>query len=120
MKGMRTENELTIPSGEREQEIAWIHANLEAFWSFAQEEFQVSGRGALVVDTREVVEFEGALTHPLMYVPQADAPTIPWVQPAEISRLVGVYDPVWEFVTVLVKAESESVYRMGVTINPET
>lgn len=99
---------------QRAREISWIRENLESFWSFASEEYRESGRGALVVDTNQVVTQEGQATHPMIYMPQEDLEPKDWANKNEIVRIVGAYDPGWEFVTVLIKPEEESVYRMGV------
>lgn len=105
---------------ERAREIAWVREHLEFFWSFASEEYQESGRGALVVDTNQVVEQEGEATHPILYLPQTDLGVYQWANQNEIVRMVGEYNPSWEFVTVLIKADSESAYRMGVYVDNPT
>lgn len=98
----------------REQEIEWIHANLESFWSFAMEEHRETGRGALVVDTTRVVFHEGEATHPLIYMPQSDLSLHEWANKQEILRMTADYDPAWEFIAVILKTNSESMYRLGV------
>jgi len=104
---------------ERAREIAWLQEHLDAFWELACEGFQESGRGVLVVDTRQVVEQEGTKSHPLMFVPQANLNDSPWTQEKEITRMVGEYEPSWELIAVLLKKDSGRVYRLGVYLEED-
>lgn len=113
------EREHHSTEAQRAREIEWLNEHLDAFWGFASEGLHEEGRGVMVADTRQVVEVEGVKTHPILYVPESWLHEIPWTQEQEIARLVGEYEPGWEMIAVLVKSDSESVYRLGVYLQDD-
>src|SRR4030095_12915196 len=93
---------------ERIGDLAWIEQNLPVFWPIAQAGYEAMGRGALVVDTTLRAGDGG---HPFLYFPHEQL-----VQSGEPERrrMVAAYDPVWEFVAVLLKDRDRvSSYRVG-------
>ncbi len=96
---------------ERAQDLAWIRENLDVFWPAAQQGFKTAGRGAIVVETVKGVKHEGGEGNPFIYVPTTIIQEEHW---ADVMRLVNEYDPTWEFVTVLLKHQRESAYRIGI------
>lgn len=94
---------------ERRSDIAWITENLHVFWPAAQASYVEVGRGALVVDI--TVRPTGA-GHPFGYFPEEMI--VSFGDPDAI-RMVTEYEPEWQFVTMLLKAEDRvSTYRIGV------
>lgn len=96
---------------ERTRDLAWIRENLEVLWSAAERGYQALGKGVLVVDTLTVVREGERAGNPLFYVPQGAAEDQAW---GEVRRMLTEYDPSWELVTVLLKKQRESAYRIGV------
>lgn len=98
---------------ERESDLAWIQENLHVFLPAAQEGFQASGRGAVVIDATTIVRHEAGMSHPFLYLPEKaleEKETL-----VDALRMVRAYDPAWELVTVLLKPrDRESTYRIGV------
>lgn len=83
------------------------------FLPAAQQGFQDSGRGAVVIDTTTLVRHEKGMSNPFVYLPEKaieEKETL-----VDALRMVRAYDPTWELVTVLVKPQDqESIYRIGV------
>lgn len=96
---------------ERSQDLAWLGENAHVILPAAKLAFEEFGRGAVIVDTNTVVEDAGHLGNPMFYLPAEEIVRNGWL-PA--LRMVGEYDPGWEFVTVLLKRDRESAYRIGV------
>lgn len=96
---------------ERSSDLLWIGENLYVFWPAAQQGFQESGRGALVIDTHTLVKHERGESNPFGYVPSEEVERHGW---REVTRMLAAYDPSWEFVAVLLKGERESAYRVSV------
>lgn len=98
---------------ERETDLSWIQDNLPVFLPAAQQGFQDSGRGALVIDTTTLVRHENGMSNPFVYWPEKaieEKETL-----VDALRMVRAYDPTWELVTVLLKPQDrESTYRIGV------
>jgi len=96
-------------SKEYEVDRVWIDENLTVLQPFALSEFDETGPGAILVKTTEYDEDESR--HPCYYLSQA---IIEDLENEEIKRMVRVYEPLQEFVLVLVKAgEHECVYRVN-------
>jgi hypothetical protein len=100
---------------EREADLEWITLYLDAFATAARQQYAESGRGALVIDTNEVVEGFG---HPVSYLPQAE---IEKLDEPDIRRIVGNYRPETQMVVVLIKAGySHSTYSVVMPpVSPE-
>lgn len=97
---------------ERGGDMAWLRENLHVFWPLAQLGFQEVGRGAIVVDTTELVAHPTGMGHPLGYL---DKETIAQQGDEDTLRLVGEYEPTGEFVSVLLKPQDrQSSYRVRV------
>ncbi len=98
---------------ERTRDFSWIQENLHVFLPAAQQGFQASGRGALVIDTTTLVRHEKGKSHPFVYL--AEKAIEEKESLVDALRMVRAYDPSWEFVTVLLKPQDrESTYRIGV------
>ncbi len=98
---------------ERPGDLAWIRENLHIFWPVAQTQYAMImiGRGAIVVDTTAQPTGAG---HPFAYV---DQESIEYWQDEDLQRMVGEYDPSWEFVSSLIKTDNRvSNYRVGVLV----
>ncbi len=94
---------------ERARDLSWIQENLHIFWPAARRGFQDSGRGAIVVDTTARPTGAG---NPFAYLSEAGLEKL---NDQDALRMVRAYDPSWEFVTMLFKAEDRlSTYRVGV------
>lgn len=113
---------LCMPEGEREPHIpswaeherlhdmTWIGENLHVFWPSALAGYEQLGRGAITVDT--TIQPVPGRGHPMWYLTQTQVGE--HFGPDEI-RLVGQYEPQWQFVVVLLKQENKvSSYRLGV------
>lgn len=96
---------------ERTRDLAWIGENIHVFFPAAQQGFAEVGRGALIADTTTLVVHERGQSHPFAYVPSAEIQKHPW---QDAVRILDAYDPSWEFVTILLKGNRDSVYRIGV------
>lgn len=96
---------------EREQDLAWLGENTHVLLSAAKLSYEESGRGAVIVDTNMVVRQGEQSGNPMFYLPAQEVHRNGWL-PA--MRMVREYDPRWEFVTVLLKKNRESAYRVGV------
>ena len=96
---------------ERAQDLAWIGENTHILLPAAKLSYEESGRGAIIVDTNTIVEQEGHSGNPMFYLPAQQINQNGWL-PA--IKMVREYDPSWEFVTVLLKKNRESAYRIGV------
>lgn len=96
---------------EREQDLAWIGENTHVLLPAAKLSYEESGRGAIIVDTNTIVEHGEQSGNPMFYVPAQQVNQNGWL-PA--IKMVREYDPSWEFVTVLLKKNRESAYRVGV------
>jgi hypothetical protein len=70
------------------------------------------GRGAVTVDTVTVVVHEAGAGNPMFYVTEAQ---IEGRDDQDALRMVRVYDPGRELVTILLKSQDrESVYRIQI------
>lgn len=96
---------------ERQADIEWIRENLHVFWPAAKLSFEEFGRGALIVNTNAVMRQDEHKGNPIFYLPAEQIRAYEWL-PA--IQMVREYDPHWEFVTVLLKRQRESAYRVGV------
>jgi len=95
---------------ERQGDLGWIAKNFDAFWMAASVAFGDAKRSAIVVDTtsRPIL---GA-GHPFGYFPQE---RIEEQGDEDTGRIVAEYDPIREFVVVLLKRDDRaSTYRVGV------
>jgi hypothetical protein len=94
---------------DRRHDMAWINENLHVFWPIAQAAYGLVGRGAIVTDLTVDLKTDG---HPFAYCNQG---AIESIGDADAMRMVEQYEPDWQFVTVLFKAEGRmSTYRIGV------
>src|SRR4051794_13337500 len=94
---------------ERLRDMAWLNENLEVFWPFVQTAYEEVGRGAVVADLTVHLESGG---HPLAYCSQE---VIVAIGDLDASRMVEQYEPDWQFITMLFKADGcISTYRIGV------
>jgi hypothetical protein len=99
---------------ERSGDLSWIRDNLQVFWPLAQRGYQEVGRGAVVVNTRELVAHRGGMGHPFGYLEQE---TIAQHGDEDTQRMVGEYVPNEEFVSVLLKPQDrQSTYRVRVVL----
>src|SRR5688572_11246831 len=97
---------------ERGGDLSWIRDNLQVFWPLAQRGYEKVGRGAVVVDTTDLVVHPGGMGHPFGYL---DQETITQQGDEDTQRMVGEYEPNEEFVSVLLKPqERQSTYRVRV------
>ncbi len=97
---------------ERVGDLAWIAENLPEFWGAAQRGFEEFGRGAIAVDT--TVQPDSDRGNPMYYFAQDQISLLDFVSEDEI-RMVREYDPRWQFVAMLLKAQDRvSSYRVGV------
>ncbi|MCC6458007.1 MAG: hypothetical protein IT328_23835 [Caldilineaceae bacterium] len=107
-----SERKFSIPSWaelERRQDMAWLNGNLHHFWPMAQSGYEEVGRGALVSDM--VIEPQNGI-RPIVYCPQE---LIVALGDHDAIRMVAQYEPEWQFVAMLLKAEKRvSTYRIGV------
>lgn len=94
---------------ERGRDLAWIQENLHVLWPAAQQGYQASGRGAIVIDT---LSHPAGAGNPFVYLPQNE---VAKMEDADASRMVDQYDPNWELVTMLLKsAQRLSTYRVRI------
>ena len=92
--------------------MTWLRENLHVFWPLAQLGYQEVGRGAIVVDTTDLVAHPGGVGHPMGYL---DQETIAHQGDEDTQRFVGEYDPTGEFVSILLKPQDrQSTYRVRV------
>jgi len=96
---------------EREQDLAWIGENTHLLLPAAKLSYEESGRGAVIIDTNRLVERGEHVGHPMFYLSAQEINKNGWL-PA--IQMVREYDPSWEVVTVLLKKNRESAYRIGV------
>ena len=93
---------------ERESDIDWIAENHDVFWTVATLAFEDAGRGALVIDTT-IQPLPGA-GHPFGYFSQEQ---VEEAANEDTRRMVKEYDPMQEFVLVLLKpGDRTSTYRL--------
>ena len=95
--------------------MAWLMENLHVFWPLAQRGYQEVGRGAIVVDTTDLVAHTGGMGHPMGYL---DQETIAQQGDEDTQRMVGEYDPAGEFVSMLLKPQDGKA-RIGCGLFPE-
>ncbi len=94
---------------ERKRDMGWIAENLERLWSAAQRRFSQQGRGAIIVDTS--VRAPRA-ANPLVYLSETGVENMECL---EALRRVKEYNPTWELVPILIKAQHRvSTNRLGV------
>jgi hypothetical protein len=112
---MRPESE-NIPDWarrEREADLDGIAENLDVFHAASSLAFEEAGRGAIVVDT--TIQPSPGLGHPFGYFSQEQ---VEKAANDDTKRMVREYDPMQEFVLVLLKPEDRtSTYRVRM---PET
>ncbi len=96
---------------ERQQDLQWLNENLHVLWPAASRGFALEGRGAVGVDTNTLVSGEAHSGNPMFYFSQELVEQNGW---ADVVRMVRSYDPSWELVTVLLKNNRESAYRIRV------
>lgn len=96
---------------ERGADLAWIGENTQVLLPAAKRAFEESGRGAIIVDTNTVVTHGEHAGNPMYYLPAQQVEEHAWL-PA--IKMVREYDPLWEFVAVLLKKNRESAYRIGI------
>ncbi len=82
-----------------------------AAWPAAARGFTQAGRGALVIDTNTLVRGEMNSGNPMFYLAENLIAQHGW---ADVVRMVRSYDPSWELVTVLLKKNRETAYRISV------
>lgn len=94
-------------SQEREADHKWVQDHAAVFFRAANTAFENSSRGALVVDTTTRILGKG---HPFGYVTQDELARL---NDDDIDRIVGEYEPEYEFVIVLWKTgDRTSTYRV--------
>ncbi len=101
-------------SRERESDLEWIRENLEIFWGAAQTNFKEYGRGVLVCHSDTIIQHARGTGNPFIYLTQKELGerSLEW---SDTLRMVTAYDPLWEFVLVILKSKlRESVYRVGI------
>ncbi len=104
------------PDEERENDLRWINENLYVLYPAALLGHEAMGRGALVVDTLTIIVQENQVGNPMYYFPLKD---IVRKRDKDGMRMVRAYDPVREFVTILLKDnDKESVYRIFIPHPP--
>jgi hypothetical protein len=95
---------------ERQADLGWIAENLDGFWKVATTALDDARRGAIVVDT--TLEPVPGAGNPFAYFAQE------WVEEQgdeDTQRMVAEYDPIQEFVIVLLKPDDRtSTYRVAV------
>ncbi len=92
---------------ERLHDLEWIADNLYFLWPLSRASFKKLGRGAIVVDTTSRPAGQG---HPFAYISQKG---IAGLNDPDAWRMVNVYDPGVELVTMLLKREGRvSTYRI--------
>jgi hypothetical protein len=77
-------------------------------WPAAEQCYKAQGRGAIVVDTTSRPTGGG---NPFYYLP---AEAVESLHEPDAVRMVKQYEPLWELVAMLLKAEIISTYRIGV------
>lgn len=94
---------------ERLSDLAWLAENLHVLWPAAKAGFEELGRGAITVDTTlEPIPGKG---NPMWYLTQQQV-TESFTQ--DEIRMVANYDPIWQLVIILLKAQNRtSAYRMA-------
>lgn len=104
---------------ERTADLVWIAQHLDVLWPAAQQGYQALGRGAVVVDITTVAITEEGSGNPMFYLTEAQiaARNFP-----DALRLVRTYEPSWQLVAGLWKAEGkESFYKLGIPgVSPGT
>lgn len=94
---------------ERAGDLRWVQENMHVLWPAAERSYIKEGRGAVVVDTTSRPTGAG---NPIFYMPEAGVEKL---HDADALRMVKAYDPDWEMIAVLLKAEKRvSTYRIGV------
>jgi len=84
---------------QRQGDLGWLADNLDAFWTAASAGFEDAGRGAIVVDTTlEPIPGKG---NPYAFFPQEE---VEEHGNEDTRRMVAEYDPMQEFVVVLLKS----------------
>jgi hypothetical protein len=97
---------------ERQGDFDWLRENLDAFWATATAAFEDAGRGAMVVDT--TLQPVPGTGHPFAYFPQDQ---VEEQGDEDTRRMVAEYDPIQEFVVVLLKpGDRVSTYRVSVVL----
>ena len=96
---------------QRELELAWIDRNTPLFSAKASGYFDLVGRGAIIVDSTVKRLGEGAL---FTYFSKEQ---MEHIANTEVSEMVDTYDPVNEFVVLLILPQDEiRAYRVGTTV----
>jgi hypothetical protein len=93
---------------ERRRDLEWIDENVEIFWMAATSAFELSGRGAIVVDTTTQPAPDAG--HPFGYLSQEQ---LEQDGDEDIKRMLLQYNPSQELVLLLLKPEYRtSTYRL--------
>ena len=93
---------------ERRRDLGWIDENLEIFWAAATAAFEVSGRGAIVVDSTTRPSPDAG--HPFGYLSQDQ---LEQDGDEDTKRMLSQYDPFRELVLLLLKPKYRtSSYRI--------
>lgn len=111
---MMSAQEKQIPewaARERGADLKWVGENMHIFWPAAKLSYEEFGRGARIVDTNTIVRQDENAGNPIFYLPAQQIEANAWL-PA--MKMVREYDPFCEFVTVLLKKNRESAYRIGI------
>lgn len=96
---------------ERLRDLAWLSEELPTLWTVAQAGYVAVGRGAVVIDTTEVIEDMG---HPLAYFAQDSLSAL---GDRDAIRIVVTYEPEWQLVAMLLKTDNRvSTYRVGLPL----
>ncbi len=101
---------------ERGRDLAWIQENWHILWPAAAKGFEESGRGAIVTDTTTLIKHEKGESNPFAYLPAEEIYAHEWL---DAIRMVREYDPTREIVTVLLKGDRQSAYRVGLPAQKE-
>jgi hypothetical protein len=87
----------------RQSDLAWINENLDIFWLSATTAFEEVGRGVLLVDLRQEPLDQG---QPFSYLAEGELE----LQDEKLKGYLDEYDPGREFIVVLQKPNSRSIY----------
>ena len=93
---------------ERQAELGWIRENAFVFWPAASRAYKDLGRGVIIVDTTQQPNPGGG--HPFGYFVQEQ---IEASDDEDTKRMVQEYNPIKEFVVMLLKPDDRSsTYRV--------
>jgi hypothetical protein len=89
---------------EKQQDLEWIDQNRDIFWLSSTTAYEEIGRGVLLVDLCHVSQGIG---QPFSYYAEGELE----IDEEELKRHLDDYDPSREFIVVLQKPTSSSIYR---------